>query len=69
MLWAGHANPATMTDARIRTWKNRVAANNTAPLLESLLPTDAFLVENIKGAIWLSALLADSADVDISLYD
>ena len=51
MLWAGHANPATMTDARIRTWKNRVAANNTAPLLESLLPTDATLGENIKGAI------------------
>ena len=69
----GHANIPTMTDARIRTWKKRVAANNTAPRLESLPPTDATLSENIKRghlqvAIWLSALLADPPQVDIGLY-
>ena len=69
----GHANITKMTDARIRTWKKKVAANNTAPLLESLPPTDATISENIKrghlqAAIWLSALLVDPPDVDIRLY-
>ena len=62
-----------MTEARVRSWKKRVAAKNTAPLLESLPPTDAALRENFKrghlqAAIWLSSLLADPPEVDISLY-
>ena len=69
----GHASITTMTDARIRTWKKKVAANNTAPLLEYLPPTDATISENIKrghlqAAISLSALLVDPPDVDIRLY-
>ena len=69
----GYPKLHTMTEARVRSWKKRVAAKNTAPLLESLPPTDAALRENFKrghlqAAIWLSSLLADPPEVDISLY-
>ena len=58
----GQSKFHTLTDARKRVWKNRVAKNNsTAPKLESLPPTDAAYQENLKrahlqAAIWRNAL-------------
>ena len=68
----GQSKFETLTDARKRVWKNRVAKNNsTAPKLESLPPTDAAYQENLKGAhlqaaIWRNALKGSPSQVTVT---
>ena len=65
----GQSKFDTLTDARKRIWKNRVAKNNsTAPKLVSLPPTDATYQENLKQAhlqtaIWRNGLKESPAQV------
>ena len=70
----GQTKDETLTDARKRIWKNRIAnSNNTAPKLESLPPTDPAFKENLKCAylqvaIWRHALNVNPPDVVIEEY-
>ena len=70
----GRGDQKSLTDARKRLWKTRIAnSTSTAPTLESLPPTDKSYHENLKrshlqAAIWRYSLNAHPPDVDIYRY-
>ena len=69
----GQQKLTTMTEARKRNWKNRVAVKNTAPNLQSLPPTDLTFWENLKrghlqSAVWRSSLNESPPEVNFAHF-